>query len=70
MLRTVLTVLFTMLVGCGGEPCEYNEGTLDHGESITSEDGCSYCTCEDGLVTCVEIECTDTDDDDSGFWSY
>ena len=64
---TMLIMLLT-LVGCGdGESCEYKGEILEHSESITSEDGCSFCTCEDGLVTCVDIDCDDTEVD-SGFW--
>ena len=54
MHRILLTLLFVPLVGCGaGEPCEYNGEMLSDGDSLHSEDGCNYCTCNDGVVTCI-----------------
>lgn len=39
------------------QPCSYNGKIYKELESFDAADGCNRCFCQDGLVSCTEIEC-------------
>ncbi|MDD3648021.1 MAG: hypothetical protein PHS44_06015 [Candidatus Dojkabacteria bacterium] len=39
--------------------CSYSGVTYDNGAFFDSVDGCNTCTCNDGLVSCTEMDCID-----------
>lgn len=39
------------------QACDYEGITYEDGETFEASDGCNSCICEDGVVSCTEIDC-------------